>query len=699
MVSRAGCWGGLAILLLMAAPVHAEEGPPVEINGDRVEYETGRGKVVAEGHVTVVRGDVSLVCDRLEFLRGEQTAIARGHVTLRRPDGTLSGDRMRFDFTTMTGRFLKARMSFPPLYGSAEEIAKVGENHIRMSRGFLTTSDFDDPEFRFVARRVDVFPGDKAVARDVRLQVGRVPVFFLPRFTQDLRDRKPTFLMTPGYDKEWGAFLLTRYRFQLNGALRGTLHLDYRERRDVAEGIDLDYRTRDYGEGLVRLYYMNERRIGAKRIWQERTRPTVERERFKAEWRHKWDIDDRTQAILQYYRLSDADFLKDYFEREFDRDPTPKTYVLLTRVFPSGTLGFRAEGRVNRFVSAVERLPEVSYSLTERALGRTGLFLRNTSAFADLVKKEASPSGVRAKTMRFDTDTTVSYPMKIGFIEVKPFVGGRETYYSRTAAADERSVLRGMFRTGADLSTKFYRIYDVETERFGLHIHRLRHIVSPSLSYRYDHDPTVPAGKLDAYDDVDTLARSHRLTLALENKWQTKQDRRTRDLARVVVDSDFLFKEDPGKGGFNNVNLDVETKPYDWFALYFDGRYDAAAERLAEANVDVYVNDPDGRWYAKLGKRFNVDVDDQLTSELGCTLNRKWSLRVYHRYDLDTGTLKEQQYNVRRDLHTWTLDVNLNQTRGRGTELWLVFTLKAFPDIGFDVGTTFNRRKPGAQAP
>ena len=79
-------------------------------------------------------------------------------------------------------------------------------------------------------------------------------------------------------------------------------------------------------------------------------------------------------------------------------------------------------------------------------------------------------------------------------------------------------------------------------------------------------------------------------------------------------------------------------------------------------------------------------------------MNQKWTFRIYERFDTDTGTLKEQEYTLTRDLHSWIMDLSFNQTRGQGDEIWLVFTMKAFPDLGFDFGTTFNRRKPGAQS-
>ncbi len=44
------------------------------------------------------------------------------------------------------------------------------------------------------------------------------------------------------------------------------------------------------------------------------------------------------------------------------------------------------------------------------------------------------------------------------------------------------------------------------------------------------------------------------------------------------------------------------------------------------------------------------------------------------------------------------MDINFNETRTKGSEIWIVFTLKAFPDFMVDMGTSFNKRKAGSQS-
>ena len=214
------------------------------------------------------------------------------------------------------------------------------------------------------SRKLDVYPGDKMLARNIKFIVGDVPLAYIPRFSQNLDDRKPRVIYTPGYDKRWGAFLLQSWRLYFNDQVKGTLHLDYREKKAFAPGLDIKYNTSNLGSGIVRLYYMDELTPQRKHFWQLKDGKTIARERFRAEWRHKWKVDDRTDIVLQYYKLSDSSFVKDYFKREYERDTDPSSFFLLTRNFDNGTFSFRADARVNKFTAAIERLPEIRYDIT-----------------------------------------------------------------------------------------------------------------------------------------------------------------------------------------------------------------------------------------------------------------------------------------------------------------------------------------------
>ncbi len=692
-----------AFLFASSANVFAEQtGVPIEINADHFEFMQEENKVKVEGNVILIREKTTLTCDKAVIDRNTGIAVAEGNVVLSSEvGGEISGEKMTFNFENMTGEFMGAKINSAPYYGEGETLSKVGENHIVMDKGHITTCDLRKPHYKLRSQKIDIYPGDKAVARNMRFIVGKTPVLYVPRYSQVINDKKPRVIYTPGYDKQWGAFLLQAWRYYFNENFKGTIHLDYRERKDFASGVDLDYKIPKGGTGIIRTYYMLERPITSKYTWQERPSPTPEHERFKGEWRHKWDIDDRTNAVWQYYRYSDVNFLKDYFKREYEKDREPQTFFVLTHALPSGILSFRNDVRVNRFVGAVDRLPEIGYDVTNQQLGETGVYLRNKTTYSNLVSRDISPTELRRKTMRLDTDNELSYPMKVGFVEFRPFVGGRETYYSRTKEPADDGTIRGLFKTGSDLSTKFYKVFDIDTKFWGVEVHRLRHVITPTVSYLFTTDPTLASSQLNSFDAVDSLTRTHSITFSLENKLQTKREEVSVDLVRAIVSSDFLLKEQVGTGGFNNIKTDFEVKPADWLTFNADTDYSSLRDKLISSNFDIYLHDPDTdkkRWSFGLGKRYSLDVDDQITTSWEYVINPKWKAGLYNRFDIDHGIHKEQEYRITRDLHCWEMDINFNETRGQGSEIWIVFRLKAFPELGFDMGTSFNRRKAGSQS-
>jgi hypothetical protein len=695
---------GLVFCFCAAAFFHAEilsaqPGDSVELNGDTVEYSLDGNVVIVRGNAVIVYQGARLLADQVEFSRDSKIALAEGNVRLVSEQGEISGDKLKFNFETMAGDFNGAKIYSAPYYGGGRKISKVGENEIEMRDAFVTTCDHDKPHYKLFSPRISIYPKDKIVARGTKMVLGNAPVLYIPKFTQRLDEKKPRFTFTPGYDKDWGMFVLTQWRYYFHENFRGTLHFDARERKDIASGVDADYKTDNYGSGVIRTYYMNERSITSKRFFEKRPSPTVERERFKAEWRHKWQVDDQTNAILQYYKLSDNGILKDYFEREYEKDSSPDTYFLLTRSLPLGTFSFRTDKRVNRFESGVERLPELRYDLANAEIANTNLFLKNITTFSNLSAKEASPTEVRKETMRLDVDNEVSYPFKLGIFELRPYVGGEHTYYSKTIDPEKYDSIRGLFRTGASLSTKFYKLMDWETDAWGLDIHKLRHIITPSVSYNYISRPTISAAELDNFDVIDTRTNGHALTFGIENKLQTKRNNETVELLRALLSTDFFLKDDPGQGGFNLINADIDFKPSKWITFYLDSEYDTRAEQLNEANFDLYLNGDNNKWTFGLGKRFNDGADDEITTQFTYKINHKWAFRLYERFAVDGGGLEEQEYTLRRDLHEWTMDLNLNDKKAEGTEIWVIFTLKAFPDLMVDFGTSFNRRKAGSQEP
>ena len=681
----------------MDAPIQA--GSSVEMQADRVQYNAENSSAKAEGNVEIISGATILRADETVLDRSKQEAYAKGHVYLDSPQFQVDADSGKFNFNDQTGQFENARIYHDPIQLKGKVVSKESDDHMVMENGYMTTCDHDIPHWRMATRRMDIYAGDKAVARGIKVYIGQVPVMYFPKYTQDLKD-KPWFTFFPGYKKDLGYFLLTRSRIKINDYLTTTLRIDAYERQGFAWGLENKYRVPNMGNGLLRTYFINERAIGNKHPWVEKTIPTVQNERYQLEWRHKWDVNDSTSAIWQYYRLSDAVILPKYFQKEFRRDPSADTYFLLTKALEHGTLSFRVDHRVNRFVQAIDRSPEVKYEVAGLELGDSGLYLKSTNSISNLVNRQASPTEDRRKTLRVDTDNEVSYPTRIAFVRFTPFVGGDETYYSRTIDVNRPTkVVRSTFKTGADFTTRFIKAFDLNRGLFGSNLKRFRHIIAPSVEYKYQHVPNFAASRLNQFDSaIDGLDQSHVISFSLENKIQAKRGKTTIDLIRYLATVDFTVKQKGVKGQLGPVKNIVEITPAEWIKMVSETTVDHRKGHLAESNFDFYFRQ--GNKYGfDIGDRFARGGDHQLVTQLAYVVNPKWRFKVYDRFKINSGNLKEEEYTVTRDLHEWECDLTLHNTHGAGTEFLMVFRLKAFPGQPFDLfGTSFHERKAGSQS-
>ena len=87
---------------------------------------------------------------------------------------------------------------------------------------------------------MDIYPGEKLIARSVRMLIGNIPLLYMPRFSQNLSSKEPVVTFTPGFDKEWGIFILSNWRYRFNENFKGIIHVDAREKKDLAWGVDLN---------------------------------------------------------------------------------------------------------------------------------------------------------------------------------------------------------------------------------------------------------------------------------------------------------------------------------------------------------------------------------------------------------------------------------------------------------------------------
>ncbi|MFA5286793.1 MAG: hypothetical protein WC394_00770 [Candidatus Omnitrophota bacterium] len=749
----------ISFLILLPVYIYAEDNSSIKglgsqsivVNGDTVEYLTESQEVSATGNVEIIYGGSKLTCKKLIVNTKTKQGVAEGNARLEDENGVIEGEKIAYNFQAKTGTIIDAGFRANPYFGRARKVERLGEAEFIARYGYLTTCSLDKPHYRIASKQMSILPGDKIETKDDTLYLGGFPLFYLPRFNHTLEDPMMHVRLMPGKSKDWGLYMLSAWRYTLADNVNGRAYLDYRSKLGWAEGFGLNYQTTYVGKGDLKVYYTDEKPEDL-----VITAPRTHFQRYLVRWRHKWNIDDQTNFVSEFYKIGDekrkyldsnSNFLKDYFFREYEKDAQPLTYALFHHSFNYSSLDILAQKRVNHWYDQLSKLPEIKYTLPGFKLGDTPLYFENNSVFTNFNKKysTAPVSLDEVSVTRFDIINKLSMPMKVAFFEFTPFVKDREVIYDKGANGESLPV-NTVFYAGADLSTKFYRIFDLKTNFLGLGLNGLRHIITPTVGYSYNHAPTINNIHLQQIDNVDMLTSSNAANLGLSNKLQVKRkDKNGKDVTvdfldlnistsysfaprivygtspytqqdDLVVDLPNIDKKNKLGASFSDIFIKYKILPYSWLRIEGDATYKHSGvpgdsdyenyNHFSNVNYDINFDLASGVSFG-LGQRYERKEGNQVTASLKWKLNPKWRLAIYQRYNIksytDTnntfikqGSL-EQEYTISRDLHCWEVDLTLNNKRNMGSGIFLVFRLKAFPELELSLNQSYNEPKSGEQ--
>ncbi len=728
----------------------------VQIVADQLSVLKERQVAMAEGDVHVMFTGGLLTCDKVTVFTDTKDVYAEGHVRLERGLEVFRGELAQYNIQTKKGRFLEGTAFTPPWYQHGRSTEHIAEGVVRVNPGYLTSCEFEPPHFRFQGRSATVFSADKiARGRNTALFVESLPIIYLPWVS--VTDRQSPFFLIPGKKKPWGPFVLGGYRYELptffglEGHQEGTVKLDWRRFFLWGMGLDHKFETTQLGTGLIKLYY-DERNL-------TETNPKAKLpkgaalDRYRVLVRHKWAPLPNTTVLTDFQKFSDINFRKDFlFRDEFVDDSNPDSFISMVTSDPNYTLTFLAKKRVNRFQSVTEELPRLTFELKPQPIGDSHFFIESRTEAVNLNSKTAH-SEDDTDVSRLDWFEQLSYAMNwFRPLELTPKAGIRQTYYNKAkASADgvvKEDVISGQFSMGADASLKLFRIFPITADVLGLNLHLLRHVITPTVTYTYNHPPTVPN---DLLNFAAASTTTNQFTFGVENKLQTRRPDdagklHSVDLARLLISLPYTFRGNGNKQGgrLGNWSFDAEFFPWPWLRLETDWTVKALLPagidtRIPGFNLDLVMVGgkgspqaqyappiaapaykpfqtgaqdfgiqllPQGQWYLGLGHRYSSNDKTESVLEWNWQISNKWQIGTFNRFtwkqvvsgEKRFNNLREYQYTLTRDLHDWIGQFIYQVDREFGEELLFTLTLKAFPEMPLRIGDSYHQPKIGSQS-
>ncbi len=677
---------------------------PVIVDGDEVVYAREEGLITAHGNVVMKHEGVIMECDEAVYEVAKRLARAKGNVKIIKDSGVLTGSEAIYDFAAQTAEITNMRISSSPIYGAAPYGEKISDDEYKLRKGFFTTCDLKDPHYRMVAKTITIYPGDRVVARNMVLKVGKTPVFYIPYYSHSLKDKHSPVEVMPGKGKYWGYYLLTSWRYHLNDNKKGRIHLDSYEKRGIGTGITYKVTTENKAKALFNFYRIEDTLYkdldhdpctleNFNDMYPERdsTAKYIEDDRYRLEFSYEWDPLDNLSIKGEFHKFSDQYFMKDFFEHDYEKNASPLSYILTDYAFSNSSLSMLIQRRANRFFSSTEYAPKLEYDFYEQRLGKSPIYLESKTILSNAITKTAS-SHEDKDSVRLYSHNKFSYPARMAWLRFTPYVGLHSSFYTKNTSGDE-NITRQVFESGIDINTKLYKYFDGGCSLFGERIEAWRHVLTPSISYGYIHRPTTASANLV---ESDGLTRTEDITFKLENYLQAKNEKKTWNYIYFAPYVVYKVNQE-GKGSyFNNIAANLEVDPKENVSFDASTNYDVLIRRISSFNADFefrngqeieddqWFNEPKGGRYAvALGHRYSRTSSTQGTVHLKYQLTPRIQLKNYFRYEYNTGDLQEQEHGLRVDLHCWWMDFSFdidNQKQGvKDVAFRIVFTLKAFP--------------------
>lgn len=706
----------LLILALASMGTGAERAWEVHTPGGELAFDLQTGTVYATNGIVVRYGETTLVADSAWVNQNTGEAYAQGNVRLYYKQQIWVADAVHYNFKTGQMQADAFRTGKFPVFVSAENLRGEATNGVYYAtNAMVTTDDSTHPVTLIRARYIRIVPGQEIVARDAVLYAGGVPVLYLPYYRRQLDVRANNFSVTPGYRSAFGPFLLGSYNWVWGTNFDGSLRLDYRLKRGIGTGADVEWAIPWLGSASAKYYFLRdeepERDFTGMQYPEDRHYA-----RFGFLGMPAPNLEARAQAVY----LSDAGVLREFFEGAYRAEPQPGTFAQATRRWDNFTLSAMVQPRLNDFQETVERLPEVRLTAFRQRLWQSPVYYESESSFGFLRHKFGETNGPILpyyEAIRADSYHQLTAPWTIfGWLNIIPRVGGRCTYYSEAdgPGATTSEQTRWLFNTGAELTFKAWRTWPGLTNGL-LQLDGLRHVLQPSINYVYVPAPNVAPWQIPQFDyavasllpvplefpdysAVDSVDAQNVVRFGLHNRLQTRRDGSIVDFVDWSLLTDWRLDPTNTQSTFADLCSTLTLRPRSWLTLHSDVRLDTDQARFNLAR-QMLVIEPGPRWRWLF--TYYYLRDDQLSwpagwgtgshlfnNTLEYRFDEDWAVRLSHYVDLTDGSLKEHSYTIYRDLRSWTaavvFRVRRTHTGAHDYGIALTLSLKAWPRSGTD---------------
>lgn len=594
-----------------------------------------------------------------------------------------------------------------------------GKEYITVYDGYVTVEDTQNPSVWVGTGTLTIYPGD--YGRVTRLSIATdeaeyaVPVLGWFTFSHSLNPREG-YLPGGGSRSHWGAYIENSYGIlfgnrRVDGIMPtadylATLHLDYRVRRGLAYGLDLeDIAMTEKNEDMTGFsaYYLSD--SDPKINPTENPRESIDSKRYRIALQALWDVtpasDTRAdwQVVTNINLLSDKYVLRDFFEDISEVDDKPDNNVRLLRRTATTQSMLFTRFAPNDFYETNERV-EASFYRVRSAIGNTGITYETNNSAS--IMRQYLPHEIRldyqhkidnlrdgamkdyySRLMNtesfFRVNTTHEFATSLtafNFLNITPKAGAAYTGYYDVGGIGNDNRFLGY--VGCDFNIKLHNSYpDFKWKSFGLE--GLNHLIQPYATYsqgaitssnelvpQIDSWSSMWSGNtspmpldLAGFDAIDSWGNWHVWRLGMKNVLTSRVED---DSIRVLLWDTFVdYNVDNPNSEQNFSNLYNVIKFYPSQRLQFSlhsqtptinngegyREYGATLRVVPCEWLESYIS------YQSIANHPIQKDCDQIALRTNIRINEKYTFSAQMYYDLEEKSFPRQQFSLFRHSGIW----------------------------------------------
>ncbi|NND67008.1 MAG: LPS-assembly protein LptD, partial [Halioglobus sp.] len=268
-------------------------------------------EVILSGGVSADQGYRQMRGDSVVVDRSEKSTTLEGNVTLREPGVLVRGDKAEIFSEDDTAKVYNGQFVFhrEHMHGTASLLERDRDGLVSVHEGEFTFCAPGEDDWAVLSDRLDLdLEEGLATARNARIEVDGVPLFYTPWLRFPLDDRRRTGFLWPdfGNDSTGGLDITVPLYINLAPDYDALYSPRYIEERGLNHELQLRYKHELLGNWMGGGAYM-----GSDDRYENQLPDSRSDDRWLGVVRHKGLIDQRWRSTVDYGKASDVDYMKD----------------------------------------------------------------------------------------------------------------------------------------------------------------------------------------------------------------------------------------------------------------------------------------------------------------------------------------------------------------------------------------------------